>query len=62
LLAKLPGVQKKVRVAIDWILDLFFSKDIVQLPKVRSLNVSEAEETPITADITYPRTATRKTS
>jgi NADH dehydrogenase len=30
-LSKLPGLQKKVRVAMDWTLDLFFSKDIVQL-------------------------------
>jgi NADH:ubiquinone reductase (H+-translocating) len=30
-LSKLPGLQKKVRVALDWTLDLFFSKDIVQL-------------------------------
>jgi NADH:ubiquinone reductase (H+-translocating) len=30
-LSKLPGLQKKVRVAVDWTLDLFFSKDIVQL-------------------------------
>ena len=30
-LAKLPGFQKKVRVSLDWTLDLFFSKDIVQL-------------------------------
>jgi len=30
-LSKLPGLQKKIRVALDWLLDLFFSKDIVQL-------------------------------
>jgi hypothetical protein len=29
-LSKLPRVEKKVRVAIDWSLDLLFSKDIVQ--------------------------------
>lgn len=34
-LSKLPGLQKKARVAIDWILDLIFSKDIVQLPTLR---------------------------
>jgi NADH dehydrogenase len=34
-LSKLPGFQKKVRVAIDWALDLVFSKDIVQLPTLR---------------------------
>ena len=35
-LSKLPGLQQKVRVALDWILDLVFSKDIVQLPTLRS--------------------------
>jgi NADH dehydrogenase len=34
-LSKLPGFQKKVRVAIDWVLDLIFSKDLVQLPTLR---------------------------
>jgi hypothetical protein len=39
-----PGVQKKVRVALDWTLDMFFSKDIVQLPTVQSPTISEAED------------------
>jgi NADH:ubiquinone reductase (H+-translocating) len=43
-LSKLPGLQKKVRVAIDWALDLIFSKDLVQLPTLRSPTMSEAEE------------------
>jgi len=30
-LAKLPRVERKVRVALDWTLDLFFSKDLVQV-------------------------------
>ena len=30
-LAKLPRFEKKVRVALDWTLDLFFSRDLVQL-------------------------------
>jgi len=42
-LAKLPGVQKKLRVALDWTLDLFFSKDLVQLPTLRSPTLSEGE-------------------
>ncbi|MGB7933338.1 MAG: NAD(P)/FAD-dependent oxidoreductase, partial [Gammaproteobacteria bacterium] len=45
-LSKLPGFQKKVRVALDWMLDLFFSKELVQLPTLRSLAISELEETP----------------
>jgi NADH dehydrogenase len=44
-LSKLPGFQKKVRVGIDWMLDLVFSKDLVQLPILRSPTVSQ-EETP----------------
>jgi NADH:ubiquinone reductase (H+-translocating) len=43
-LSKLPGLQKKVRVALDWTLDLVFSKDIVQLPTLRSPTLSQAEE------------------
>jgi Transaldolase/Fructose-6-phosphate aldolase/NDH2 C-terminal domain len=49
-LIKLPGFQKKVRVALDWILNLIFSKDIVQLPTLRSPTMSEAEE-----PVTVPR-------
>jgi len=30
-LMKLPGFERKVRVAIDWTLDLFFPRDIVYL-------------------------------
>jgi membrane protease YdiL (CAAX protease family) len=43
-LSKLPGLQKKARVALDWTLDLIFSKDLVQLPTLRSPTMSEAEE------------------
>jgi len=30
-LMKLPGFERKLRVAIDWTLDLFFARDIVYL-------------------------------
>ena len=30
-LSKLPRFEKKLRVALDWTMDLFFSKDLVQL-------------------------------
>lgn len=43
-LSALPGLQKKVRVALDWTLDLMFSKDLVQFPTVRSPTLSKAEE------------------
>jgi NADH dehydrogenase len=35
-LMKLPRLEKKTRVAIDWALDLFFSKDLVQFQTGRS--------------------------
>lgn len=41
-LSKLPGLQKKARVALDWTLDLIFSKDLVQVPTLRSPTLSEA--------------------
>ena len=28
--AKLPGLERKVRVLSDWIIELFFPRDIVQ--------------------------------
>jgi NADH dehydrogenase len=34
-LAKLPRAEKKIRVALDWTLDLLFSKDLVQLTSAR---------------------------
>ncbi|HXA49150.1 MAG TPA: NAD(P)/FAD-dependent oxidoreductase [Candidatus Acidoferrum sp.] len=46
-LSKLPGLQNKVRVALDWTFDLLFSKDIVELPTLRSPTMSEREE-PVT--------------
>jgi len=35
-LGKLPRIEKKVRVALDWTLDLFFSKDLVQYLTARA--------------------------
>jgi NADH dehydrogenase len=43
-LSKLPGFQKKVRVGIDWALNLVFSKDIVQLPTVREPVIPDTAE------------------
>lgn len=42
-LMKLPRFEKKLRVALDWTLDLIFSKDPVQFLTLRSPTVSEAE-------------------
>jgi NADH dehydrogenase len=49
-LSKLPGLQKKVRVAIDWALDIVFSKEIVQTSTLRSPSMSEAEESSTVED------------
>lgn len=45
-LLKLPRFEKKVRVALDWTLDLLFSKDLVQFMTVRPSTLSPAEEEP----------------
>jgi hypothetical protein len=41
-LLKLPGVERKVRVALDWTLDLFFPRDIVDLPTLDTLQGGES--------------------
>jgi NADH dehydrogenase len=41
--SKLPRAEKKVRVAIDWALDVFFSKDFVQYLDQRALATSQTE-------------------
>jgi NADH:ubiquinone reductase (H+-translocating) len=48
-LSKLPQLEKKVRVALDWTLDLIFSKDLVQFIEIKApmgprSNGSAAEE------------------
>ena len=35
-LSKLPRLEKKIRVAIDWTLDLLFAKDFVQFLTIRA--------------------------
>ena len=40
-LAKLPGVAKKVRVAIQWTLDLLFSRQIEQFLTLKDLEQIE---------------------
>ena len=42
-LMKLPRFEKKLRVAIDWTLDLLFEKDPVQFLTLRSPSVSSEE-------------------
>jgi hypothetical protein len=37
-------LEKKVRVALDWTLDLLFSKDLIHLLDLRSPTVSQIED------------------
>jgi len=48
-LSKLPRVEKKVRVALDWLLDIVFSKDLVQFRTLRAPTMSRAEHEPRSA-------------
>jgi NADH:ubiquinone reductase (H+-translocating) len=41
-LSKLPRFEKKVRVALDWMLDIVFSKDLVQIRTLRARTMSKA--------------------
>lgn len=43
-LSKLPGLEKKLRVAFDWTLDLVFSKDLVQFLEIRAPMISRPED------------------
>jgi NADH dehydrogenase len=43
-LRKLPRFEKKVRVVLDWTLDLIFSKDLVQFLTLRAPSVSDTQE------------------
>jgi NADH dehydrogenase len=45
-LFKLPRFEKKLRVALDWTLDLIFSKDLVQFLDIRAPMVSRPEAHP----------------
>jgi NADH dehydrogenase len=45
-LSKLPRLEKKLRVALDWTLDLLFSKDLVQYLTKRGSAPSNSEDRP----------------
>ncbi len=45
-LSKLPRLEKKVRVALDWTLDLICSRDIVQFLTDRAPTLSQSEALP----------------
>jgi len=42
-LSKLPRFEKKLRVALDWSLDLLFTKDLVQFTTARAATISHNE-------------------
>ena len=44
-LSKLPRLEKKVRVALDWTLDLVFSKDLVKFETATGMTISRADAT-----------------
>ena len=52
-LFKLPGLERKLRVAMDWTLDLFFRRDIVLLKVFMN---KTNRKTPLT--VTEPAAAT----
>jgi NADH:ubiquinone reductase (H+-translocating) len=43
-LCKLPRLEKKLRVAFDWTLDLIFAKDLVQFQEIRAPMISRSED------------------
>lgn len=51
-LSKLPRFEKKVRVALDWALDLLFSKDLVQF-----IDADSARREPASADARTQQTS-----
>jgi NADH:ubiquinone reductase (H+-translocating) len=49
-LMKLPGFERKLRVAIDWTLDLFFARDIVYLRPLHAARGPAAVSSPVPDD------------
>lgn len=43
-LMKLPRLEKKLRVALDWTWDLIFSKDLVKFQTVKGATISQPQE------------------
>jgi NADH:ubiquinone reductase (H+-translocating) len=57
-LGKLPRLEKKIRVAIDWTLDLIFPKDFVQFLTVRAPVLSHTDhDQPVTSQAIEPARA-----
>lgn len=49
-LGKLPRFEKKLRVALDWLLDIVFAKDLVQFRADTGPNTARAQDEPSLAD------------
>ena len=49
-LAKLPRLEKKIRVALDWTLDMIFAKDLVQFGTHRAPTISRQETLALVRD------------
>ena len=49
-LAKLPRLEKKVRGALDWTLDILFAKDLVQFGTTRAPTISRRESLTLVRD------------
>jgi NADH:ubiquinone reductase (H+-translocating) len=41
-LSQIPGIERKLRVVLDWTLELFFHRDIVQLDVIRTEGITRA--------------------
>jgi NADH dehydrogenase len=54
-LSKLPGMEKRVRVGIDWLVDIFFPRDIVQTIDFGQPKIIPAE--PVAAPVVKKVTA-----
>jgi NADH dehydrogenase len=52
-LFKLPGLEKKIRVAVDWTLDLFFPKNLMQRITFRGVEALSAQVHALTEDFKH---------
>lgn len=59
-LFKLPRLEKKLRVALNWTLDLFFTKDLTQFMIRRAPTVSQPENADLARETNSPLLETAK--
>jgi NADH dehydrogenase len=53
-LSKLPGLERKVRVLVDWVIDLFFPRDIVQTIDLTTHSASTKQAARMPPVVTNP--------